>query len=122
MSRLLNGALDLTIGAEGERDEPLDFKVRELAALAYLVATCEALGIEMDEEWDRFMYARAIHRRVTAVLYADGLRAFHAQVANDLDADREACACGLDMASHAAHVADLLAAASRRTEVGAESC
>jgi hypothetical protein len=70
---LLDGSRDSTTGALGEAPgEPLEFKARELTALAYLVVTCEALGIEIGEEWDRFMYARAIHRRVRAILTTFG--------------------------------------------------
>jgi hypothetical protein len=51
-----------TVGIK--RDGPTDPQVRRFAGMVYLMQTCELLGIETDEEWDGFMYARAIHRRI----------------------------------------------------------
>lgn len=71
---LTDGSRDSTVGASGEsEEEPDDRQTRDFAALAYLFVTCEALGIEPGEEWDEFMFARAIHRRVRAVLQGDAL-------------------------------------------------
>lgn len=67
--RLLDGSRDLTVGAAGENTEPTDRAVRDMAALGYLVTTCIKLGIEYDEdEADEFTFARAIHRRIRALL------------------------------------------------------
>lgn len=65
---LFDDSHDLTVGAAGENDEPLDRGVRNLAATAYLVTICETLGIKIPEEADDFHFARAIYRRVKAVI------------------------------------------------------
>lgn len=63
-------------------DEPLDPEARNLATLAYLITACEHLGIEVDDEWDAFMYARALY-------FASTRHAAHL-----LDSTRIRCSCG----------------------------
>lgn len=48
-----------------------------------------------------------------AVSIARKAREYHAKVDNDLEPDREACACGLDMPVHAVHVREMVGRAVR---------